>query len=125
MAMPLMKLVLPHLAEQLQCQLERYHSGAVNEEEFAHDFAALLKGQYDLLSDQGVSQREAALTIHAAVLVLSRPGLRAEAEERNLPLELVECEALRSAANYLSSNYALKERWVFSRLGDIVAEYWE
>ena len=71
----------------------------------------------------GVSEFKAALAIHAAVLVLSTPGLRAEAEESKLPFEVVEFRAVREAAGDVANNYGVSERKAIRAIARIVARY--
>src|SRR5262249_9817136 len=95
----LVELVLPRLARPLYRQLRRYRTGQWSEEQFTQSFEQLLRRQHSWLTDRGVSDVRAALTIHGAVLVLSGPGLRAEADELKVPLEVVEYRAVREAAS--------------------------
>ena len=125
MSKQLMDIVLPRLAERLYGQLEQYHSGQMSDREFATSFADLLQNQYTWLADQGMNESEAAVSIHAAVLVLSRPGLQAEAEQREVPLEVVECQAVRAAAADVARNHGADECTAFEEIGDIVAKYAE
>jgi hypothetical protein len=81
MSKQLMDVVLPRLARPLYQQLERYRTGQLNDKQFTAKFEALLRRQHAWLAKRGISAARAALAIHAAVLVLSLPGLRAEAEE--------------------------------------------
>ena len=81
----LMEMVLPRLARRLHRQLRRFHSGELDHKQFSKKFESLLQNQYAWLSQQGVPEAEAAVAIHAGVLILSSPGLRAEAEQLGLP----------------------------------------
>lgn len=121
----LMDLVLPRLADRLHRQLKRYRSGELNDAEFARNFEDLLQRQYAWLSKQGVKEEEAAVAIHSAVLVLSSPGLRAEAEEMGVPLEVVEFTAARTAAEDIARNYGLSRRRTVRQICSIVAQYAE
>src|SRR5437868_1098562 len=85
----LMEVVLPRLARPLYRQLRRYRAGELDEAQFTESFESLLQRQHLWLTNHGVSEVRAALAIHGAVLVLSNPGLRAEASESSLPLEVV------------------------------------
>jgi hypothetical protein len=67
----------------------------------------------------------AALLIHGAVLVLSAQGLRAEAEEAKLPLEVIEYRAVREAAQDVSRTYGMDERLATRVIARIVARYGE
>jgi hypothetical protein len=121
----LIDVVLPRLARRLQRQLKRYHEGELDDDGFYQNFEELLKRQYDLLAEQGVPEKEAAIIIHGAILVLSGPGLRAESEQLKLPLEVVEYGALRVAAEDLASNYDLDLTYTLRRLTSIVSRHAE
>ena len=86
----LMQMVLPRLARPLYLQLQKYQTGQLSDLQFSENFEELLQRQHHWLSQKGISAAKAAMTIHAAVLVLSQPGLKAEEEEYNLPFEVVE-----------------------------------
>jgi hypothetical protein len=121
----LMDLVLPRLAQRLHRQLKRYRAGELDDAEFTRSFENLLQKQYAWLSKQGVPEEEAAVAIHGAVLVLSSPGLRAEAAELGLPLEVVEFTAVRTAADDISRNYGISRKRTTRQLTAIVAQYAE
>lgn len=121
----LVEKVLPRLARSLYGQLQRYRAGKLDDNQFAKGFEKLLQKQYGWLAEHGVSEIQAALAVHGAVLVLSRPGLRAEAEELSKPLECIEYKAVRSAAQDLSQNYEIDESWAFRVLAGILARYGE
>jgi hypothetical protein len=72
---------------------------------------------------RGVSDEKAALALHGAVLVLSKPGLKAEAAESSLPLEVVEFRAIRDAADDVAGNYGIDRRKAISEISRIVARY--
>ena len=90
MSRELMELVLPRLAKRLNRHLRRYREGELNESQFSRRFELLLQQQYAWLANKGIPEVDAAVAVHGAVLVLSGPGLRAEAEEQSVPLEVVE-----------------------------------
>ena len=123
MSKQLMNLVLPRLARPLYRQLQRYRAGQMNDKQFTRGFETLLQKQHAWLANRGVPEVRAALAIHGAVLVLSGPGLRAEAEETGLPLEVVEYRAIREAAADVSQNYGLNERRATKVISRIVARY--
>jgi hypothetical protein len=125
MSKQLMEVVLPRLAKPLYRHLERYRSGELNDQQFTRRFEALLQKQHDWLSQRGVSGTRAAVAIHAGVLVLSLPGLRAEAEERGLPLEAVEQQAIHEAAEDVARNYGTDPRRVADAMAAIIARYGE
>ena len=123
MGKPIMDLVLPRLARPLYRQLERYQTGKVDEAQFTADFEALLRRQHAWLARRGVAAGPAALAIHAAVLVLSMPGLRVEAVESGLPLEVVEFKAVREAAEDVAQNYGINPRRAAQAIAALVARY--
>ena len=101
----LMKMVLPRLAQAAVLAAAKVPDGTAQRLQFSEHFEELLQKQHHWLSQKGISAAKAAITIHAAVLVLSQPGLRAEAAEANLPLEVIEYRAVREAARDVSQNY--------------------
>jgi hypothetical protein len=119
----LMDIVLPRLAKRLYGQVQRFRSGKLNEEEFSRRFAALLQKQYVWLARKGVAETDAALVIHAAVLVLTRPGLCAAAVEMGVPPEVVETRAISNAAADVAEHYQVDAKWAFDVLSDILARY--
>ena len=121
----LMDVVLPRLANPLHRQLKRYRAGELDDDQFTQNFEELLQKLYAWLAKRGVSEARAALAIHGAVLVLSGPGLRAEAEELGLPLEVVEQRALRCAAQDLASSYGVDEGKATRQIASIIARYGE
>jgi hypothetical protein len=125
MSKQLMEVVLPRLAKPLYYHLERYRSGELSDQQFTRKFEALLQRQHAWLAKRGVPGARAAVAIHAGVLVLSLPGLRAEAEERGMPLEVVEQQAIHEAAADVARNYDLEERRVADAISTIIARYGE
>jgi len=125
MSKQLIELVLPRLARPLHRQLRRYRAGQWDEAQFTECFEKLLRRQHTWLTSRGVPHVHAALTIHGAVLVLSRPGLRAEAAESELPLEVVEFRAVKEAAADVAHNYGISEKKATRIIGAIVAKYSE
>ncbi len=123
MSKPLMDIVLPRLARPLYRQLERYRTGELDDRQFTRQFEALLQRQHVWLANRGISAVRAAVAIHAAVLVLSLPGLRAESAEGNLPLEVVEHRAVREAAADVSRNYGVNERKLTDMIAALVARH--
>jgi hypothetical protein len=123
MSKQLMDLVLPRLAKKLYSELQRYRSGGLDESEFARCFEKLLQGQHTWLMRRGVSDVRAALALHGAVLVLSKPGLKAEAAECGMAVEVVEYRAIRDAASDVASNYSISERQAANQISRIVARY--
>jgi hypothetical protein len=125
MSKQLMDVVLPRLARPLYKHLERFRTGEISEGQFTRRFESLLQKQHAWLARRGISAARAAMAIHAGVLVLSLPGLRAEAEEQGVPLEVVEVKAIREAAQDLARNYALDLGRSFDLIAAIVAKYGE
>ena len=119
----LMDLVLPRLARPLYRQLERYQTGQLDDDQFTDIFEDILRRQHAWLARRGISEGRAAVAIHAAVLVLSLPGLRAEAAEAHLPLEVVENRAVREAASDIAANYGLNARRAAQAIAGLVAHY--
>jgi hypothetical protein len=125
MSKELMDIVLPRLAQRLNRQLRRYRAGELDDAQFSRKFESLLQQQYSWLANQGIPEVEAAVAVHGAVLVLSGPGLRAEAAEQSLPLEVVEYRAIRAAAGDIADHYGVSEQHATRRLSAIVAYYAE
>jgi hypothetical protein len=119
----LMSIVLPRLARPLSQHLERYWTGELSDQEFTDRFEALLHRQHAWLARRGISEVRAAVAIHAAVLVLSKSGLEAEAQEQGMPLEVVEYRAIKDAAWDVARNYSVEERKVVRILSHIFARY--
>ncbi|HTU19850.1 MAG TPA: hypothetical protein VMG10_17440 [Gemmataceae bacterium] len=125
MSKELMDIVLPRLAQRLNRHLRRYRAGELDDAQFSRKFESLLQQQYAWLANQGIPEVEAAVAVHGAVLVLSGPGLRAEAAEQSLPLEVVEYRAICAAANDIAEHYGVSEQRATRRLANIVAYYAE
>jgi hypothetical protein len=123
MSKQLMEVVLPRLARPLYRHLEGFQTGKLNEEQFTERFESLLQRQHQWLSRRGISAARAAIAIHAAVLVLSMPGLRAEAGDAGLPLEVIEHRAVREASLDVASSYGLNERRIAHTISCLVAKY--
>lgn len=118
-----MEMLLPRLAKRLYGQVKRFRAGKMSEEEFAQQFAALLQKQYVWLARQGVDESEAALAIHAGVLVLTRPGLCAAATEMGIPAEVVEARAISNAAKDVAQHYPIEASDAFDALSEMLACY--
>lgn len=125
MSRELLKLILPRLAKRLNRQLRRYRSGRLDEKTFSQRFEMLLQQQHAWLANRGYPEVDAAVAVHGAVLVLSGPGLRAEAEEESIPLEVVEFRAVRAAAADVAEQFGVSERRATRRISDLVACYAE
>jgi hypothetical protein len=120
-----MELVLPRMAKRLNRQLRRYRAGRLNDKQFSRKFENLLQQQFSWLANQGIPEVEAAVAVHGAVLVLSSPGLRAEAAERGVPLETIEYQAVKAAATDLAQNYRVSRLRAIRRISAIVSRYTE
>src|SRR5262249_55736267 len=125
MSKQLMDIVLPRLARPLYKHLERFRVGEISERQFTRRFEAMLQKQHAWLARRGVSAPRAAVAIHAGVLVLSLPGLRAEAAEQNVPLEVIEHRAVRDASLDLLRNYGLDPCRSAEIIATIIARYGE
>jgi hypothetical protein len=125
MSKELMDIVLPRLAQRLNRQLRRYRAGKLDDAQFSRKFESLLQQQYAWLANQGIPEVEAAVAVHGAVLVLSGPGLRAEAAEQSLPLEVIEYRAICAAAGDIAEHYGVAEKHATRRLSAILAYYAE
>jgi hypothetical protein len=123
MSKQLMEVVLPRLARPLYRQLKRYRAGELDDAQFTEVFEDLLRKQHAWLAKRGVPEAQAAIAIHGAVLILSGPGLRAEAQESNLPLEAVEMKAVREAADDIACNYGMDHREAVRIISALVARY--
>lgn len=121
----LMEMVLPRLASRLHKHLQRYYAGELDQAAFAKNLEGVLRRHHRWLSGQGVPEADAAIAIHASLVILSGPGLREEADEEQLPLEVIEFRALRSAAEEISQQYDVSPRRVLRQLCAIVAQYAE
>lgn len=125
MSKQLMEVVLPRLARRLYGQLQRYQNGEMNDDQFTENFESVLQNQFTWLAKHGVSEERAAIALHGAVLVLSAPGLRSEAEEQHVPLEVIEQRAIQAAAEDVASNYEISVSQAARRIAAIVARYAE
>ena len=123
MSKQLMEVVLPRLARPLYKHLEKFQTGKLDESQFTELFETLLHRQHQWLSRRGISAARAAIAIHAAVLVLSLPGLRAEAADANLPLEVVEFRAVREAALDIAKSYNLDLRRIANTIACLIIKY--
>jgi len=119
----LMEIVLPRLARPLYHQLQQYQSGQMDDDQFTRSFESLLRRQHVWLAKHGVPAARAALAIHGAVLVLSAPGMKAEAEETGEPLEIVEFRAVQEAAADVAENYGIRESQAARILTGLLARY--
>jgi len=123
MSKPLIEVMLPRLARPLYRHLEQFQTGKLDEQQFTNCFEKELNRQHAWLSRQGVSAGRGAVAIHAAVLVLSLPGLRAEAVDLHVPLEVLEYRAVREAAQDVAATYGLPARKAADAIALLVAKY--
>lgn len=119
----LLEMVLPRLSRRIDRQLKRYREGQLNDDQFSDRFEALLKQQHAWLANQGVPDVEAAIAVHGALLVISGPGLKAEAHEQKIPLEIVEWQAVATAAEDIAENYNASVLRVVKKLSTLVSRY--
>jgi hypothetical protein len=120
-----MDVVLPRLARPLYQHLEQFQLGQLNELQFTKRFEKELQKQHHWLAKRGIEVARAAVAIHAAVIVLSLPGLRSEAKEGNVPLEVLEFKAIREAAQDVSQNYGMSRAVALKAISRLVARYGE
>jgi len=125
MSRELLELILPRLAKRLNRQLRRFQAGQLSENQFSQRFELLLQQQHTWLANRGYPELDSAVAVHVAVLVLSGPGLRAEAEEESIPLEVVEFRAVRAAAADIAQHFGVSERRAAGRISDLVAQFAE
>lgn len=123
MGKQLVDIVLPRLARPLYRNLEKYWVGELDDDQFTKKFEELLSRQHAWLSKKGVSEARAATAIHAALLILSKTGLNAEANEKELPLELVERRAILEAAEDVERNYGVSKAKVFRVISRVFSRY--
>lgn len=121
----LMELILPRLSRRLNRQLRRFREGQLDSKQFSRRFESLLQHQHIWLANKGYPEVDAAVAIHGAVLVLSGPGLRAEAEEESVPLEVVEFRAVKAAAADVAEQFGVSARRAMRRISALVAGYAE
>jgi hypothetical protein len=123
MSKQLMEIVLPRLARPLYQHLEQFQLGQLDEMQFTKKFEKELQKQHHWLAKRGIEVAKAAVAIHAAVIVLSLPGLRSEAKESNLPLEVLEYRAIREAASDVAQNYGMCKTRAVNAIARLVAKY--
>jgi DNA-binding MarR family transcriptional regulator len=123
MSRDLIELILPRLARRLNRQLRRYRSGRLDDKEFSTRFEELVQQQHAWLANKGYSELDSAVAVHGAVLVLSGPGLRAEAEEQSVPLEVVEFRAVRAAAADIAEHFGVSQKRATRQISSLVANY--
>jgi hypothetical protein len=125
MSKQLMEIVLPRLARPLYQHLEQFQLGRLDELQFTKKFEKELQKQHHWLAQRGIEIVKAAVAIHAAVIVLSLPGLRSEAKEANIPLEVLEFRAIREAAQDVAQNYGMDQLRATNAISRLVARYGE
>jgi len=125
MSKQLIEIVLPRLARPLYQHLEQFQLGRLDERQFTKKFEKELQKQHHWLAQRGIEVAKAAVAIHAAVIVLSLPGLRSEATEANVPLEVLEFRAIREAAQDVAQNYGMNQIRAINAISRLVARYGE
>lgn len=125
MAKQLMDIVLPRLARPLYQHLEQFQLGRLDEAQFTRKFEKELQKQHHWLAKHGIEVAKAAVAIHAAVIVLSLPGLRAEAQENGIPMEVLEQKAVNEAAVDLAESYGMDRSRATNAISRLVARYGE
>ena len=125
MSKQLMEIVLPRLARPLYQHLEQFQLGRLDELQFTRKFEKELQKQHHWLAKRGIAVAKAAVAIHAAVIVLSLPGLRSEAQEAKVPLEVLEFKAICEAAQDVAENYGMERRQAINAISRLVARYGE
>ena len=125
MAKQLMEIVLPRLARPLYQHLEELQLGRLSEVQFNRRFEKELQKQHHWLAQHGIEAVKAAIAIHAAVIVLSLPGLRVEAEETGSPLEVLEAQAVGEAAQVVAQSYGMSSKRAANAISRLVARYGE
>jgi hypothetical protein len=125
MSKQLMEIVLPRLARPLYAHLEEFQLGRMDELQFTKKFEKELQKQHHWLAKKGIEVAKAAVAIHAAVIVLSLPGLRSEAAESGLPLEVLEFRAIREAAADVAHSYGMDLGRAVNGIARLVARYGE
>jgi hypothetical protein len=123
MSKQLMEIVLPRLARPLYQHLEQFQLGRIDELQFTKKFEKELQRQHHWLAQRGIAVAKAAIALHAAVIVLSLPGLRSEAKEGNIPLEVLEFRAIREAAADVATNYGVSRKRAIHAIARLVARY--
>lgn len=123
MSKQLMEIVLPRLARPLYQHLEQFQLGRLDETQFTRKFEKELQRQHYWLAKRGIAVAKAAVAIHAAVIVLSLPGLRSEAKDLNLPLEVLEMKAIKEAAQDVCQNYGMCKTRAITSISRLVARY--
>ncbi len=125
MAKQLMEIVLPRLARPLYAHLEKFQLGQMSELQFTKRFEKELQKQHHWLAKRGIAVAKAALAIHAAVIVLSLGGLRSEAQESGIPLEVLEFRAICEAAQDVAQSYGVDRVRAIKAIARLVARYGE
>lgn len=123
MGKALIEVVLPRLARPLYHDLEKFQTGELDDTQFTERFEKILNQQHAWLARRGISAQKAAVAIHGAVLVLSLPGLRAEAVDENKPLEVLEMRAIQEAAQDVANSYGMSARAAAEAIARLVARY--
>lgn len=121
MSKNMLELVLPRIARVLNKQLKSYKAGSMDDETFSTNFDTILQQQCEWLNNQGYQSSDAAITVHAALIVLSSPGLQAEAKRLNLPLEIIEFRAICESSKELAESIGEPQYEVVEKLSCLIA----
>ncbi len=123
MSKKMLDLVLPRIARVLSRQLKSYRAGTIDDAAFSDKFDSILQQQCEWLNKQGYQSVEASITVHAALIVLSSPGLKAESKRLNTPLEVIEFRAICESAKDLGETLGVPTYEVVEKLSCLLAFY--
>ena len=121
MSKKMLDLVLPLIARVLGRQLKSYRAGTIDDATFSDKFDIILKQQCEWLNKQGFQSIDASITVHAALIVLSSPGLKAESKRLNTPLEVIEFRAISESARDLGETLGVPAYEVVEKLSTLLA----
>ena len=93
--------------------------------QFTRKFEQVLQRQHDWLARRGVKEARAAVAIHAAVIILSQPGLRAEAFDNHLPFEVIETRAIGEASQDVAASYGVDRQRAAEAIARLVVKHGE
>jgi len=121
MSKNMLELVLPRIARVLSKQLKSYKAGRMDDETFSTNFDSILQQQCEWLNNQGYQTADSAITVHAALIVLSSPGLKEEAKRLNVPLEVIEFRAICESSKELAESIGEPLFEVVEKLSCLIA----
>ncbi|MSR32336.1 MAG: hypothetical protein EXR99_12615 [Gemmataceae bacterium] len=121
MSKKMLDLVLPRIARVLSRQLKSYRAGRMDDATFSSKFDSILQQHCDWLHKQGYQTVDSSITVHAALIVLSSPGLKAESKRTNLPLEIIEFRAICEAGKDLAQTLEIPASEAIDKLSSLVA----